>query len=61
MSTFVAVELGGLAVRLVGVLAAVALVLALVPVHTGAFVGTVLTLLALSIAVEAALVARRAG
>jgi hypothetical protein len=60
VSTFVAVELGGLAVRMMGVLGAVGLVLALVPVHAGAFVGTVLALLALSIAVETALVARRA-
>jgi hypothetical protein len=60
-SSFVAAELGGLALRMLGVLAAVGLVLAFVPVHMGAFVGTVLVLLVLSIAVETALIVRRMG
>lgn len=59
--SFVIVELGGLAGRMVLVLGAVGLVLAFVPVHPEAFVGTVLAMLVLSIAVETALVARRAG
>lgn len=59
--SFLLVELGGLAGRMVLVLSAVGLVLAFVPVHPEAFVATVLALLVLSIAVETALVARRAG
>ncbi|MFB6248498.1 MAG: hypothetical protein ABEL97_08010 [Salinibacter sp.] len=60
-SAFVAVEMGGLTLRVLGLLGTVGLVLVFVPVHVEAFVGTVLALLILSIAVETAIVARRAG
>ncbi|MEF8939682.1 MAG: hypothetical protein V5A22_07525 [Salinivenus sp.] len=53
------VELGGLVGRMFLVLAAVGAVLAFVPVHVGAFVGTVLAILVLSVAAEMLLVARR--
>ncbi len=56
---FLLFELGGLGVRMVLVLSAVGLILAFVPVHEGAFVGTVLFLLLLSMAVELRLVVRR--
>lgn len=52
------VELGGLVGRMFLVLAAVGVVLAFVPVHVEAFVGTVLALLVLSVAAEMLLVAR---
>jgi len=58
---FLLVELGGLGGRLLLVLGAVALVVGLVPVHVGAFVGTVLSLLTLSIALEVARFARHGG
>ncbi len=54
------VELGGLVGRMFLVLAAVGFVLAFVPVHVGAFVGTVLGLLVVSVAAEMLLVVRRA-
>jgi hypothetical protein len=53
------VELGGLVGRMALVLAAVGVVLAFVPVHVGAFVGTVLAILVVSVAAEMLLVARR--
>jgi len=56
---FLLVELGGMGGRAVLVLGAVALVVGLVPVHVGAFVGTVLSLLTLSIVLEVARTARR--
>ena len=53
---FLLFELGGLGVRMVLVISAV---LALAPVHEGAFVGTVLLLLILSMAVEVRLVVQQ--
>ena len=58
---FLLVELGGLGGRLFLVLMTVALVVGLVPVDVGAFVGTVLSLLTVSIAIEVARFARRTG
>jgi hypothetical protein len=56
---FLLFELGGLGVRMTLVLSAVGLVLAFVPVHEAAFVGTVLLLLLLSMAVEIRFVMRQ--
>lgn len=53
------VELGGLGARMVIVLCAVALVLALAPVSPVSFVGTVLSLLVVSIITETVFVVRR--
>jgi hypothetical protein len=58
-SAFVRVELGGLGARMAVLLGAVALVLAFVPVHVGAFVGTVLALLVLSLVAETRFIFRR--
>ncbi len=55
---FLVVELGGLLGRVTLVLGGVAFVLVLVPVNVAAFVGTVVSLLVLSIIAETALIAR---
>jgi len=57
--TFLLFELGGLGIRMALVLGAVGLVLAFVPVHEAAFVGTVLLLLVVSMVVEVRLIVRR--
>lgn len=57
--TFVIVEMGGLVGRMMLVLGGAALVLVLLPVDPNAFVGTVLSLLVLSVGVETVLVVRR--
>jgi len=56
---FLVRELGGLMGRMVLVFGAVSLVLLLVPIHEGAFVTTVLTLLLLSMLVETYLIRRK--
>lgn len=56
---FLLLELGGMGARMALVFAAVAVILLYAPVHTGAFVGTVLVLLILSMVFEARLVFRR--
>lgn len=56
---FLLLELGGLGARMALVFGAVALVLLAAPVHAGAFVGTVLVLLVLSMIYEARLIFRR--
>lgn len=58
---FVEIELGGLGMRMLALLGAVALVLTLVPIHEEGFVGTVLLLLVLSMAVETRFIVRRSG
>jgi len=55
---FLVIELSGLGVRMLALLGAVALILTLVPIHEEAFVGAVLLLLVLSIAVETRLLFR---
>lgn len=57
--SFLLFELGGLGARMVLVLGAVTLVLAFIPVRKGAFVGTVLFLLLLSMLFELRLVLRQ--
>lgn len=57
--TFLLVELGGLGGRMGLVFGAVALVLLYVPVHAGAFVGTVIVLLIASMVAETRLIVRR--
>lgn len=56
--TFVLVELGGLGARMALVFGAVALILLLIPVREGAFVGTVIILLIVSMVVETHLIVR---
>ena len=56
---FFALELGGVGARMALVFGAVLLVLLYVPVHTTAFVGTVIALLVLSTVVEARVIVRR--
>jgi len=58
---FLVIELGGLGARMLALLGAVALILTLAPVHEEGFVGTVLLLLVLSMAVETRLIFRRSG
>jgi hypothetical protein len=58
---FLVIELGGLGARMLALLGAVALILTLVPVHEEGFVGAVLLLLVLSMAVETHLIFRRSG
>lgn len=57
--TFLLVELGGLGGRMAIAFVGVALGLAYAPVHDGAFVGTVLVLLVLSVGIEAHAIIRR--
>lgn len=56
--TFLLVELGGLGGRMALVFGAVALILLFAPVHAGAFVGTVIVLLIVSMIVETGLIVR---
>ncbi|PSQ97030.1 MAG: hypothetical protein BRD55_03720 [Bacteroidetes bacterium SW_9_63_38] len=57
--TALAVEVGGVVVRMGGVLAGMALVFIFTPVHEEAFAGTVLALLVLSLVVEIWVFSRR--
>lgn len=57
--TFLFVELGGLGGRMAITFVGAALGLAYAPVHDGAFVGTVLALLVLSVGIEARAIVRR--
>lgn len=59
--SFLVIALGGMSVRMLALLGAVALVLTLVPVHEEGFVGTVLLLFVLSMVVEIFHVTRRSG
>ncbi|MFB6274154.1 MAG: hypothetical protein ABEL51_14790 [Salinibacter sp.] len=56
---FFVLELGGLGARMALAFVAVALVLQYVPVHTGAFVGTVVALFILSTIAEVRVLVRR--
>jgi len=56
---FLLVELGGLGARMMIAFIGVALGLAYAPLHEGAFIGTVLILLVLSMALEARAMIRR--